>query len=70
MNAASAIVLAVVLAAAGFAVWRNLRKGAPCSCGESGDCCCCKGKPCKGEWSDSKPTTAPGTKVPGANKEK
>ena len=49
MNAASAIVLAVVLAAAGFAVWRNIRKGAPCSCGESGDCCCCKGKSCKGK---------------------
>ena len=49
MNAASAIVLAVVLAAAGFAVWRNLRKGAPCSCGESGDCCGCEGKPCNGE---------------------
>ncbi|MBQ4200519.1 MAG: FeoB-associated Cys-rich membrane protein [Kiritimatiellae bacterium] len=38
MNAASAIVLVAVFAAAGFAVWRNMRKGAPCSCGCGGEC--------------------------------
>ena len=39
VNAASAFVLAAVVAGAALVVWRNLRKGAPCSCGE--DCGCC-----------------------------
>ncbi len=39
MNVGSIIVLAGVLALAGWAVWRNIRKGAPCSCGcECGGC--------------------------------
>ncbi len=33
MNAASISVLAVVLAFAAIAVWRVLKKGAPCECG-------------------------------------
>ena len=41
MNAASIIVIAVVLGFAALAVARALRKGAPCSCGCGGD-----GKPC------------------------
>lgn len=40
MNAASIAVVAVVLALAVFAVWRNLKKGTPCECG--GECRCCK----------------------------
>lgn len=44
MNAASAIVLVVVLVFAAFAVWRCHRKGAPCSCGC--DCKSCSGS-CK-----------------------
>ena len=39
MNAASVIVLAAVVACAALVVWRNLRKGAPCSCGEGCGCC-------------------------------
>lgn len=35
MNAASVIVLVVVIALAVLAVWRNVRKGAPCECGGS-----------------------------------
>lgn len=46
MNAASVIVLAVVLALAALAVRRVLRKGAPCECGDSpakaGCCGCCQ----------------------------
>ncbi len=42
MNAASVIVLAVLFALAGFAVWRNIKKGAPCSCGCSRSECGCK----------------------------
>ena len=37
MNAASIIVIAVVLAFAALAVFRAIRKGAPCSCGCGGD---------------------------------
>lgn len=45
MNAASIVVLAVVIAFAALAVWRVLRKGAPCECGGcrkcgGGDCHC------------------------------
>ncbi|MCR5414132.1 MAG: hypothetical protein K6F50_05335 [Kiritimatiellae bacterium] len=43
MTLGSVVVLAAVVALAGFAVWRNLRKGAPCSCGCSGKDCACKG---------------------------
>ena len=35
MSAASVIVLVVVIALAVLAVWRNIRKGAPCECGGS-----------------------------------
>ena len=33
MNAASIVVLALVIVFAVLAVWRNLKKGAPCECG-------------------------------------
>ncbi len=35
MNAASFAVAAIVVAAAAFAAWRCLKKGAPCECGGS-----------------------------------
>ena len=35
MNAASIIILVAVIALAVLAVWRNVRKGAPCECGGS-----------------------------------
>ena len=41
MNVPSIIVLVVVFAFAGLAVWRNIRKGAPCSCGCSRKDCAC-----------------------------
>ncbi len=41
MNAASAVVLAIVLLFAALAVLRCRRKGAPCSCGCG---CGCSGK--------------------------
>lgn len=41
MNASSIAVVAVVVAAAALAVWRNVRKGAPCECGRSGKGCSC-----------------------------
>ena len=42
MNVASAIVLAIVLALAALAVWRNARKGVPCEggCPGKGACAC------------------------------
>ena len=49
MNAASIMVLAIVFALVGFVLWRNFRKGAPCSCGGSHKDCCCSGKCCCGE---------------------
>lgn len=39
MNAASIAVVAVVLALAVLAVWRNLKKGAPCECGGNAPSC-------------------------------
>ena len=40
MNAASVAVLVAVLAFAALAVWRVVKKGAPCECGCScGKCC-------------------------------
>ena len=51
MNAASVVILVLVLGLAAFAVWRCFKKGAPCECGGShktcckgGDCCCCGGE--------------------------
>lgn len=52
MNVTSVIVLVALFALVGFALWRNFRKGAPCSCGCSrkdcgcgqGDACACRGK--------------------------
>ena len=41
MNAASVIVLVAVVACAAFAVWRNIKKGAPCECGGSRKSCGC-----------------------------
>ena len=44
MNTASVIVLVVVVALAALAVWRCLKKGAPCECGgtrKSCGCGCC-----------------------------
>ena len=38
MNVASAVIVGVLFVLAGLAVWRNIRKGAPCPCG---DCCGC-----------------------------
>lgn len=46
MNAASALVLAAVLVFAALAVWRNLKKGAPCECGCSSKSCTCGGGEC------------------------
>lgn len=43
MNAGSVIVLAGVLLLVAFTVWRNLRKGAPCSCGHPCRECGCAG---------------------------
>ena len=47
MNAASIVVLIVVLALCGLAVWRVRRKGTPCLCGKDpktcgGRCGCCR----------------------------
>ncbi|MBR0057389.1 MAG: hypothetical protein IJP66_08685 [Kiritimatiellae bacterium] len=44
MNAASALVAAVLVALAALAVWRNLRKGAPCECGGTRRCGHCATK--------------------------
>ena len=42
MSFASVVVLAAVVALAGLAVWRNVKKGAPCDCGCScGECSRC-----------------------------
>ena len=46
MSIASIAVVVVLFALVGFAIWRNFRKGAPCSCGGSHKdcdcgCCCC-----------------------------
>ena len=45
MNTASVIVLVAVVALAALAVWRCLKKGAPCECGGNKKLCgssCCK----------------------------
>ena len=42
MSAGSIAVVAILFALVGFALWRNFKKGAPCSCGGSHkDCACC-----------------------------
>ena len=42
MNLASVVVVIGLFALVGFALWRNFRKGVPCSCGCSDrDCACC-----------------------------
>ena len=43
MNLSSGVIVGILVVLAGLAVWRNLRKGAPCSCGD--DCGCC-GRDC------------------------
>ncbi|MBQ6010394.1 MAG: hypothetical protein IJL17_17810 [Kiritimatiellae bacterium] len=40
MNVASAVIVGVLFVLAGLAVWRNIRKGASCSCGNCGGCTC------------------------------
>ena len=40
MNVSSIIVAVVVLALAALAVWRCIKKGAPCECGGSAKSCC------------------------------
>ena len=45
MSVSSIVVLTLVLLLAVLAVWRNIKKGAPCECGGSrkacgGGCCC------------------------------
>ncbi|MBR4652929.1 MAG: hypothetical protein IKO72_06165 [Kiritimatiellae bacterium] len=40
MSNGSIVVLVVIGTLAALAVWRNLRKGAPCSCGCSDEECC------------------------------
>ena len=49
MNVASVIVVGVLLALVGLAVWRNIRKGAPCSCGKSRRECGCGCRGCAEE---------------------
>ncbi|MBO4448448.1 MAG: FeoB-associated Cys-rich membrane protein [Kiritimatiellae bacterium] len=44
MNFASIAVVAIVVGFAALAVWRNLKKGAPCECG--GACKSCRGCSC------------------------
>jgi len=44
MSAGSITVVAVLFALVGFALWRNFKKGAPCSCGGSHKDCCCGGE--------------------------
>ena len=41
MNTASVIVLVAVVALAALAVWRCLKKGAPCECGGTRKSCGC-----------------------------
>ena len=43
MNVSSIAILAIVVALAALAVWRNMKKGAPCECGcsEKDGCGCC-----------------------------
>ena len=46
MNLSSGIIVGILLVLAGLAVWRNIRKGAPCSCGGCSGCgggCHCGG---------------------------
>ena len=40
MNVASAVIVGVLFVLAGLAVWWNIQKGAPCSCGNCGRCAC------------------------------
>ena len=45
MSVGSIAVVVLLFALVGFALWRNFKKGAPCSCGgsrkECGCTCCC-----------------------------
>ena len=47
MNTPSVIVLLIILALCGLALWRVHKKGAPCECGVDRKCCggggcCCR----------------------------
>ena len=57
MSAGSIAVVAILFALVGLALWRNIRKGAPCSCGCSGADCCCGSCAC-GETDEA--SAAPG----------
>jgi len=51
MNVPSIIIVVFLFVLVGLAVWRNIRKGAPCSCGKCGACkggCSCGEKGAKG----------------------
>ena len=54
MNTGSIIVLSVLFALVALAIWRNIRKGAPCSCGASHKNCTCGCCCCDGDEKDSK----------------
>ncbi len=46
MNVVSIAVVATLFVLVGFALWRNFKKGAPCSCGGSHKDCCCGSDDC------------------------
>ena len=41
MSVGSIVVVVLLFALVGFALWRNFKKGAPCSCGGSRKECAC-----------------------------
>ena len=46
MSAGSIAVVAILFALVGLALWRNIKKGAPCSCGCSSKDCRCESCAC------------------------
>ena len=56
MSASSIVALVVVVALVAFAVWRDLKKGAPCSCGCDEDGCGCGCGCCGKRQAEEKPT--------------
>ena len=53
MSVGSVAVVVLLFALVGFALWRNFRKGAPCSCG-----CSCKDCACGASCRDRNPKRA------------